>query len=85
MQQLQGIKDSEKCWKFCGIVFNHLPFLSTASFFRIASMAILITFFNSYGFAPVGVYWIGTLFIGYKRLLFRSIYTTQQTVSYGKI
>ncbi len=66
----QGINTSKKCWDFCKIVFDHLPFLSTASFFRISVMAMLITYLNLFGFVPIGIYWIGTLVIGYKWLVF---------------
>ena len=59
---------------------DHLPFLSVASFFRIASLALLLTYFNSFGFIPIAIYWIGTLIIGYTRLVDRQILTSENIV-----
>ena len=48
-------------------VVDHLPFLTTAGYFRIAASVLFITYLGTFGFIPIGVFWISLLFIGYKK------------------
>ena len=50
-------------------VFDHLPFLASAVFFRVCSITLLLTYLNNYwGFVTIGVGFVCSVLLGYKRL-----------------
>ncbi len=46
---------------------EHLPFLASASLFRISSVLLLLTYLNAFAFFPVAAFWFCCLAIGYRR------------------
>ena len=39
-------------------VVDHLPFLLTSVTFRVFAIIISVTYLNSFGFIPIGVFWL---------------------------
>ncbi len=49
------------------MVFEHLPFLAAAAFFRIAVIVILTSYLNNGAFLAIAIFWLSCLAIGYRR------------------
>ena len=64
---IDNITNAKKYMSFVRKVVDHLPFLTTAGYFRIAASVLFITYLGTFGFVPIGVFWISLLFIGYKK------------------
>ena len=64
---IDNITSAKKYMSFVRKVVDHLPFLTTAGYFRIATSVLFITYLGTFGFIPIGVFWISLLFIGYKK------------------
>lgn len=64
---IENVKDCVKFSQFLVIVSDFMPFFAVSTFFRIASICLFTTYFNTYGFIPVFLFWIANLFIGYRR------------------
>ena len=44
-------------WKYFTFSFDLSPFSLTSAFFRIGAFIILVTYLNSFGFIPIGIFW----------------------------
>ena len=64
---IDSITSSKKFFEFIRIVSDHLAFLTSASFFRIAAMVISITYLGTFGLIPIGIFWLLHLIIGYRQ------------------
>ena len=64
---LDNITTTERFMRFVRKVVDHLPFLTTAGYFRIASSILFITYLGTFAFIPIGIFWITLLFIGYQK------------------
>ena len=60
------ITNSEMFFQFIRIICDHITFLISSSFFRIASIVMAITYLGSFAFVPIAIFWIVHLIIGYK-------------------
>ena len=63
---INEIKDSTRFFKFIGCCLYHLPFLSTAAYFRISFFVLSVMYLGNFAVIPIGLFWIANLTIGYR-------------------
>ncbi len=62
---IQDLVSGERILLFIEKVCDHLPFLLSATVFRISAATIFVTYIHSYSAAPFALFWISNLAIGY--------------------
>ena len=63
---INEINDSTRFFKFIGCCLYHLPFLSTAAYFRISFSVLSVMYLGNFASIPIGLFWIANLNIGYR-------------------
>ena len=64
---MQEVTSGKKMLQSLKIISDHLPFLACSGFFRITTIALLLTYLNTFALAPVALYWLSCVAIGYRR------------------